>query len=110
MSRPKRPAHKRPFTELLIRKLKPKPAAYVVWDTHLRGLAIRVQPTGAKAFKVIYSRFGRPRWLHLGSASAIGLADARLRRRGGGGSVNRHASTYAEARCCRHRAPGMLYR
>ena len=78
MFRPKRPAHKRPFTELLIRRLKPKSAAYVIWDTHLHGLAIRVQPTGAKAFKVIYSRFGRPRWLHVGSASAIRLADARL--------------------------------
>jgi integrase len=74
----KRLAHKRRFTELFVRRLKPKTAAYVVWDTHLRGLAIRVQPTGAKAWKVIYSHHGRPRWLHLGSASAIGLADARL--------------------------------
>jgi integrase len=75
--RPKRPAHKRRFTEFFVRKLKPKTAAYVVWDTHQHGLAIRVQPTGAKAWKVIYSRHGRPRWLHLGSANAIGLADAR---------------------------------
>jgi integrase len=78
MPQSKRPAYKRPFTELLIRRLKPKPAAYVVWDTHLHGLAIRVQPTGAKAWKVIYSHHGRPRWLHLGNANAIGLADARL--------------------------------
>jgi integrase len=75
--RPKRPAHKRRFTELFVRRLKPKAAAYVVWDLHQRGLAIRVQPTGAKAWKVIYSRHGRPRWLHIGDANAIGLADAR---------------------------------
>jgi integrase len=62
---------------LHVRKIKPMAAAYVVWDTHQHGLAIRVQPTGAKAWKVIYSRHGRPRWLHLGSANAIGLADAR---------------------------------
>jgi integrase len=31
----------------------------------------------AKSWKVIYSRHGRPRWLHLGNADAIGLADAR---------------------------------
>jgi integrase len=74
----KRPAHKRRLTELFVRKLKPKAAAYVVWDTHQHGLAIRMQPTGAKAWKVIYSHHGRPRWLHLGSANAIGLADARL--------------------------------
>ena len=64
MARPKRPAHKHRFTDLYVRKIKPKAAAYVVWDTHQHGLAIRVQPTGAKAWKVIYSRHGRPRWLH----------------------------------------------
>ena len=77
MARPKRPAHKRRLTDLYIRKIKPKAAAYVVWDTHQHGLAIRVQPTGAKAWKVIYSRHGRPRWLHLGNANAIGLNHAR---------------------------------
>jgi integrase len=77
MAPPKRPAHKRRFTDLYVRKIKPKAATYVVWDTHQHGLAIRVQPTGAKAWKVIYSRHGRPRWLHLGNANAIGLADAR---------------------------------
>jgi integrase len=49
----------------------------LIWDTLQRGLAIRVQPTGARAWKAIYSRHGRPRWLTLGSADAIGLADAR---------------------------------
>jgi integrase len=38
---------------------------------------MRVQPTGARAWKCIYSYHGRPRWLHLGDANAIGLADAR---------------------------------
>jgi hypothetical protein len=33
--------------------------------------------TGARAWKVIYSRHGRPRWLHLGDVGAIGLAEAR---------------------------------
>jgi integrase len=40
-------------------------------------LALRVQPTGSKAWVVIYSRQGRPRWLHLGAADVIPLADAR---------------------------------
>jgi integrase len=77
MPRPKRAALKKRLTELAVRRLKPKSAAYVVWDTLQRGLAIRVQPTGARAWKVIYSRHGRPRWLSLGSVDAIGLADAR---------------------------------
>src|SRR5271163_3862479 len=36
-----------------------------------------VQPTGHKAWKCVYSRNGSPRWLHIGDAAAIGLADAR---------------------------------
>jgi integrase len=36
-----------------------------------------VEPTGAKAFKAIYSRHGQPRWLNIGKTGAIGLADAR---------------------------------
>jgi integrase len=73
----RRPAHKRRLTELAVRKLRPRAATYLIWDTKQPGLAIRVQPTGARAWKVIYSRHGRPRWLHLGNVGAIGLADAR---------------------------------
>ena len=77
MTRPKRAPLKRRLTELYVRKLKPKAQPFLVWDTLQRGLAIRVQPTGARAWKCIYSHHGRPRWLHLGDAGAIGLADAR---------------------------------
>jgi integrase len=77
MTRPKRAALKRRLTELYVRKLTPKTQPFLVWDTLQRGLAIRVQPTGARAWKCIYSHHGRPRWLHLGDARAIGLADAR---------------------------------
>jgi integrase len=75
--RPKRPTHKRRLTELFVRKEKPRDSAYLVWDSHQRGLALRVQPTGAKAWVAVYSRHGRPRWLTLGAADAIGLGDAR---------------------------------
>jgi integrase len=78
--RPKRtkaPAEKRRLTELFVRKAKPKADAYLVWDTQQHGLALRVQPTGARSWNTIYSRHGRPRWLYLGDANAIGLADAR---------------------------------
>ena len=77
MTRPKAAALKRKLTELSVRNLKPKTATYVIWDTHQRGLAVRVQPTGSRAWKCVYSFHGRPRWLHLGDAGAIGLADAR---------------------------------
>jgi integrase len=76
--REKRPAEKRQLTQLSIRKAKPKDQAYLVWDTKQRGLALRVWPTGKKSWNTIYSRHGRPRWLYLGDANAIGLADARM--------------------------------
>ena len=77
--RTKRAAHKVQLRELSVQKAKPnKERAYLIWDTKQRGLALRVQPTGAKSWNVIYSRQGRPRWLHLGDANTIGLADARV--------------------------------
>src|SRR6267378_3286139 len=74
---PRRALRKLNLTELYVRKAKPEAAAFVVWDTRQHGLAMRVQPTGAKAWKAIYSLHGRPRWLHIGDAGAIGLSDAR---------------------------------
>jgi Arm DNA-binding domain len=55
----------------------PREGVFCVWDSRQRGLALMIQPTGHKAWKCVYSRNGAPRWLHLGTAAAIGLADAR---------------------------------
>ena len=74
----KHTARKRRLTELGVRKARPEKAAYLIWDALQRGLALRVQPTGSRSWVVVYSRHGRPRWLHLGKADAIGLADARM--------------------------------
>jgi integrase len=71
--RAKRAAHKLRLTELKVRKAR----AGVIWDTQQRGLALRIQPTGRRSWYCVYSRHGRPRWLRLGHADAIGLADAR---------------------------------
>ena len=72
--RAKRPAQRRKITELYVRKAKPG----LTWDTHQRGLCLRVQPGGSRSWVVVYSRFGRSRWLTLGKADAIGLSDARI--------------------------------
>ena len=71
------PPNKQKINALTVARLKPADKPYVVWDTVQRGLALRVRPTGARAWKAIYNRHGRTRWLHLGDANAIGLADAR---------------------------------
>ena len=69
--------HKTKLSELLVRRLRPEPAPYLVWDTYQRGLVLRIRPTGQRAWKCIYRHHGRPRWLHLGNADAIDLATAR---------------------------------
>src|SRR5262245_26730831 len=74
---PAQAVRKRKLTELAVRKAKPERAAYLIWDSHQRGLALRVQPTGTRAWVVVYRHHGRPRWYYLGDADAIGLADAR---------------------------------
>jgi integrase len=78
MARGKIAARKQRLQELTIRKAKPKAAAYLIWDTKQRGLALRIQPTGAKSWVVVYNRHGRTRWLTLGAADAVYLSDARL--------------------------------
>jgi integrase len=70
-------ANKRKLSELTVTKSRPTARAYLVWDTLQRGLALQVQPTGHRSYKLIYRFGGRPRWLHIGAADAIGLADAR---------------------------------
>ena len=83
MPRPRRdgtPAagpNKRRLNDLFVKRLAPQDRPFLVWDSHQRGLAVNVQQTGRKSWKVVYSLRGRPRWYSLGSADAIGLADAR---------------------------------
>jgi integrase len=77
-TRPKRGPHKRKLTELYVQKAKPRDVAYQVWDTRQHNLCLRVQPSGSKSWVVVYSRFGRSRWLTIGNADAIGLSDARI--------------------------------
>ena len=69
--------NKRKLNDLFVKKLKPQPRPFMVWDSTQRGLALRMEPTGYAAWKVVYPFGGRPRWFHIGSATAIGLADAR---------------------------------
>src|SRR5437016_3583636 len=74
---PRAAPNKRKLTPLFVQKVKPQARPVMVWDTLVRGLAVRVEPSGYRAFKVVYRYGNRPRWYHLGAADAIGLADAR---------------------------------
>jgi integrase len=67
------------LSDAFVKTVQPDPArAIVYWDTLQRGLALRVEPSGHRAWKCIYSiRRRGARWYHLGDARAITLADAR---------------------------------
>jgi integrase len=69
--------NKRKLNDLMVKRLAPADRPYLVWDSHQRGLAVRVETTGRKSYKVIYPHHGRPRWYSIGAADAIGLQDAR---------------------------------
>jgi integrase len=74
---PAKPANKRTLSDAFLRSVKPDPQRVTMWwDSKQHGLVFALQPSGHRAWKVVYSR-GRPRWYHIGDAQAIGLADAR---------------------------------
>jgi integrase len=80
---PKKPRHKRAvrkqrLTELFVAKAGPKKHLGLTWDSLQRGLALRVSDGGNRSWVCVYSRLGRARWLTLGNARDIGLADARI--------------------------------
>ena len=74
---PAREVNRRKLTDVFVSSRKARERPELIWDVKQPGLAFSVRPTGKKAWKVIYRFHGRPRWLHLGDARAIGLADAR---------------------------------
>jgi integrase len=67
------------LSDAFIKTVRPDPNRVVVyWDTHQRGLALMVQPSGHTAWKCVYTIRGHgARWYHLGNGRAIALADAR---------------------------------
>ena len=74
---PARRVNKRKLTDLFVSIAEGAERDELIWDLKQPGLALSVRTTGKKAWKVIYRFHGRPRWLHLGDVSSIGLADAR---------------------------------
>jgi integrase len=74
---PAKAPNKRNLSDAFLRSVKPDPQRVTMWwDSKQHGLVFALQPSGHRAWKVVYSR-GRPRWYHIGDAQAIGLADAR---------------------------------
>src|SRR5262245_30563786 len=75
---PIRPPNRRRLSDAFIKTVRPGPDRILIWDTLQRGLVLKVEPSGHRAWKCIYSiRHRGSRWFHIGDARAISLADAR---------------------------------
>jgi integrase len=70
-------ANKRRLTEGFVDRLRPKETSFLTWDTHTRGLAVRIEPTGSKSWMVYYRHGSKVRWYRIGGATSIELKDAR---------------------------------
>ena len=67
------------LTEKRIRDAKPGPKARVIWDATVKGLGVRVFPSGAKAFVLSYRVDGRKKLATLARCSEVSLREARER-------------------------------
>jgi Arm DNA-binding domain len=74
---PSRAPDRRALSDLVVKQIKPRDRPFTIWDARAHNLVLLVQPTGRKAYKVIYSKGGRSRWFHIGDARDVSLKDAR---------------------------------
>ena len=65
------------ITAGLISSSKPEESAYEIRDTKIKGLVLRVQPSGHKSLNYEYRIHGRKKRKSLGSAAIITLSQAR---------------------------------
>jgi integrase len=66
------------MTDLGVAALKPRPKAYTKSDPELRGMWIRVAPSGTKSFVAITrDPSGKQRWVTIGPTDAMGIEAAR---------------------------------
>jgi integrase len=72
----------RKMTDLGVKALKPRPKTYTTPDRELRGLWIRVQPSGSKTFVAIARNpGGKQRWTTVGPCDVLGIEAARAQAR-----------------------------
>ncbi|MCZ6838666.1 MAG: Arm DNA-binding domain-containing protein, partial [Alphaproteobacteria bacterium] len=74
---PVRSANKLKLTPLYVRKVEPAKRRKLVWDTAMKGLVLRIEPSGAKSWYSHYRLNNRSRWYRVGAVNEVGLRDAR---------------------------------
>jgi integrase len=80
--RPARRPRRRVLTDRMVAALPRRPRPYFFPDPELVKHGIRIRPKGPGAFTVICrDRYGRQRWIKVGSTDALAIAEARDRAR-----------------------------
>ena len=69
------------LNERRVDTLKPRKSAYDIRDRELKGLGVRVLPSGAKRYFIHSQHRGRRVWKIVGEAGSIGVEEARARAR-----------------------------
>ena len=67
------------LTERIIRDAKPEPKARILWDAAVKGLGVKVFPSGQKSFVVSYRVGGRKRLATIARCAEVSLKTARKR-------------------------------
>jgi integrase len=68
------------LTEKQVEQLAPRDEEYCVWDTEVVGLGVRIRPSGAKSFVLMYRRGGKQRKHTMGKLDVgYGVKEARER-------------------------------
>jgi integrase len=76
---PPRETQRRKLTDRIVKTAKPEATRILIYDELQHGLALSVEPTAHKSYKLVYTFHGRPRWYNIGDVRSIGLAQARKR-------------------------------
>ncbi len=92
---------RRKLTDRYVRTVKPNAKRALYWDTVQAGLALSVEPSGHKAYKLVYGFHGRYRWYTIGAADRLGLKEARLIAREKMAEVYRGVDVQAERQAAR---------
>ncbi len=67
------------LTDRQIKSARPRETQYEIWDQKVPAFGVRVSPSGAKSFQVLYRIRRRSRRLTLGRYPALSLSEARRR-------------------------------
>src|SRR5215471_1724098 len=72
-SPPRSPVHKL-LTEFDVCRTRPEETVFRIYDTDVKGLSVKIEPTGHRSYFVRYNRGGRRRWFHIGDVARFGLS------------------------------------